>query len=66
MLGIQKELLKATESLEEKRIRRLNKKMAKDRRRKEDMGWDKEMMVKLQTIVRSSSYVCSDVRVYSS
>ena len=42
----EKELLKATETLEEKRLRRLNKKQVKDRKRKEDMGWDKEMMVR--------------------
>ncbi|XP_072037569.1 splicing factor Cactin-like [Amphiura filiformis] len=40
----EKELLKATESLEEKRARRLAKKTAKDRKRKEQMGWDQEMM----------------------
>ncbi|PIK46373.1 putative cactin isoform X1 [Apostichopus japonicus] len=40
----QKELLKATETLEEKRLRRIQKKEAKDRKRKEKMGWDEEMM----------------------
>ncbi len=33
-----------TESVEQKRTRRLAKKLAKDRKRKEEMGWDEEMM----------------------
>ncbi|XP_071794813.1 splicing factor Cactin-like isoform X2 [Asterias amurensis] len=40
----QKELMKITESVEQKRTRRLAKKLAKDRKRKEEMGWDEEMM----------------------
>ncbi|XP_022110580.1 cactin-like [Acanthaster planci] len=39
-----KELLKLTETVEQKRARRLAKKLAKDRKRKEEMGWDEEMM----------------------
>ena len=37
--------MKITESVEQKRTRRLAKKLAKDRKRKEEMGWDEEMMV---------------------
>ncbi|CAB0008248.1 unnamed protein product [Nesidiocoris tenuis] len=40
----QKELLKATETAEEKRIRRLLKKEAKERLRKQRMGWDKDYL----------------------
>ena len=40
----QKEILKATETPEEKRIRRLQKKEAKERKRKEAMGWDKDYL----------------------
>lgn len=40
----QKELLKATETAEEKRLRRLKKKEEKERRRKERMGWDNEYL----------------------
>ncbi|KAJ4434462.1 hypothetical protein ANN_23024 [Periplaneta americana] len=40
----QKELLKATETPEEKRLRRLLKKEAKERRRKERMGWDNDYL----------------------
>ncbi|XP_025835190.1 cactin isoform X2 [Agrilus planipennis] len=40
----QKELLKLKETPEEKRIRRLLKKEAKERRRKERMGWDNEYL----------------------
>ncbi|KAG5894950.1 hypothetical protein JTB14_023299 [Gonioctena quinquepunctata] len=40
----QKELVKATETPEEKRIRRLMKKDAKERSRKERMGWDNEYL----------------------
>jgi hypothetical protein len=40
----QKELLKATETPEEKRIRRLQKKEAKERKRKERMGWDNDYL----------------------
>lgn len=40
----QKELLKATETPEEKRIRRLLKKEAKERKRKERMGWDNDYL----------------------
>ncbi|XP_072166596.1 splicing factor Cactin-like [Diadema setosum] len=40
----QKALIKATETMEEKRARRLAKKQLKDRKRKEQMGWDEEMM----------------------
>ncbi|XP_038068849.1 cactin-like [Patiria miniata] len=39
-----KELVKLTETVEQKRSRRLAKKLAKDRKRKEEMGWDEEMM----------------------
>nr|CAB3226592.1 cactin [Phallusia mammillata] len=40
----QKELMKALETPEEKRARRLAKKEAKERQRRENMGWDKEYM----------------------
>ncbi|PVD20121.1 hypothetical protein C0Q70_20615 [Pomacea canaliculata] len=40
----QKELIKALETPEEKRARRLAKKEAKERKRKEQMGWDQEYM----------------------
>ncbi|KAJ8924137.1 hypothetical protein NQ315_006921, partial [Exocentrus adspersus] len=40
----QKELTKATETPEEKRLRRLMKKEAKERKRKERMGWDNEYL----------------------
>lgn len=40
----QKELLKATETPEEKRLRRLLKKEAKERKRKERMGWDNDYL----------------------
>jgi len=41
----QKELLKALETPEEKRARRLAKIEAKKRKEKEKMGWDQEYMV---------------------
>lgn len=41
----EKELLKQMETPEEKRARRLAKKEAKERRRKEKMGWDKDYLV---------------------
>lgn len=40
----EKELIKALETPEEKRARRLAKKEAKERKRKEQMGWDQEYM----------------------
>ncbi|PSN32299.1 Cactin [Blattella germanica] len=40
----QKEMMKATETPEEKRIRRLLKKEAKERKRKERMGWDNDYL----------------------
>lgn len=40
----QKEFLKATETPEEKRLRRLLKKEAKERKRKELMGWDNDYL----------------------
>lgn len=40
----EKEKLKATETPEEKRLRRLLKKEAKERKRKERMGWDTDYM----------------------
>ena len=40
----QKELMKATETPEEKRLRRLLKKEAKERKRKERMGWDNDYL----------------------
>ncbi|XP_033121808.1 cactin-like [Anneissia japonica] len=40
----QKMMMKALETPEEKRARRQEKKLAKERKRKEQMGWDKEMM----------------------
>lgn len=43
----QKELLKALETPEEKRARRLAKIEAKKRKQKEKMGWDQEYMVSL-------------------
>ncbi|KAL3867399.1 hypothetical protein ACJMK2_044604 [Sinanodonta woodiana] len=39
-----KEIIKATETPEDKRARRLAKKELKERRRKEKMGWDKEYL----------------------
>lgn len=39
-----KELMKANETPEEKRIRRLLKKEAKERKRKQRMGWDKDYL----------------------
>ncbi|XP_056643411.1 splicing factor Cactin [Diorhabda sublineata] len=39
-----KEYIKSTETLEEKRIRRLLKKQRKERSRKERMGWDNEYL----------------------
>lgn len=38
-------MLKLMEAPEEKRLRRLLKKEAKERKRKERMGWDKDYMV---------------------
>ena len=40
----QKEMLKASETAEEKRLRRLLKKEAKERKRKERMGWDNDYL----------------------
>ena len=40
----QKELIKALETPEQKRLRRLAKKEAKERKRKQQMGWDDEYM----------------------
>lgn len=40
----QKELLKANETPEEKRLRRLLRKQEKERKRKERMGWDNDYM----------------------
>ncbi|XP_014290251.1 splicing factor Cactin [Halyomorpha halys] len=40
----EKELMKANETPEEKRIRRLLKKEAKERKRKQRMGWDKDYL----------------------
>ena len=42
----QKEIMKANETAEEKRARRQLKKEAKQRRLRERMGWDQEMMVR--------------------
>lgn len=42
--AMQKEVMKALETPEEKRERRLAKKEAKERKRREKMGWDKEYM----------------------
>nr|XP_054756350.1 splicing factor Cactin-like isoform X1 [Lytechinus pictus] len=41
---MKKSVMKATETMEEKRLRRMAKKQLKDRKRKEQMGWDEEMM----------------------
>jgi hypothetical protein len=41
----QKELMKALETPEEKRLRRLAKKEAKGRKKREKEGWDKECLV---------------------
>ena len=49
VLRKEKELIKATETPEEKRARRLKKKEEKERRRRAKMGWDQEMMVNLRT-----------------
>lgn len=54
----QKELLKALETPEEKRARRLAKIEAKKRKQKEKMGWDQEYMVSLR-VAFVSSYVKS-------
>ena len=51
----QKELLKALETPEEKRARRLAKIEAKKRKEKEKMGWDQEYMVSLCVVFVSSS-----------
>ena len=40
----QKELMKATETPEEKRLRRLLKKEGKEKKRKERMGWDNDYL----------------------
>lgn len=40
----EKELMKSKETPEEKRLRRLMKKEAKERKRKELMGWDNEYL----------------------
>lgn len=40
--------MKATETAEEKRARRQSKKEAKQRRLREKMGWDQEMMVRMR------------------
>lgn len=40
----EKELMKANETPEEKRLRRLLKKEAKERKRKQRMGWDKDYL----------------------
>lgn len=40
----EKELMKANETPEEKRIRRLLKKEGKERKRKQRMGWDKDYL----------------------
>ena len=40
-----KELMKAIETPEEKRARRLKKKEEKERHLRSKMGWDQEMMV---------------------
>ena len=50
---MKKSMIKATETMEEKRVRRMNKKEVKDRKRKEQMGWDEEMMVRLKSNVNS-------------
>ena len=41
----QKEIMKALETPEEKRMRRLAKKDAKERRQREKEGWDKDYFV---------------------
>ncbi len=41
----EKELIKTTETAEEKRKRRLKKKEDKEKRLRAKMGWDEEMMV---------------------
>ncbi|UYV73512.1 CACTIN [Cordylochernes scorpioides] len=43
----QKDLMKQMETPEQKRLRRLAKKEAKERKKKEEMGWDEEYMVSL-------------------
>jgi hypothetical protein len=45
----QKELLKAAETPEQKRLRRLLKKQAKERRRKEQTGWDNDYFLYTNT-----------------
>ena len=47
----EKELVKATETPEEKRARRLKKKEEKERKKRAKMGWDQEMMVATSTVV---------------
>lgn len=46
-----KEWMKAVETPEEKRARRLAKKEAKDRKRKSEMGWDEEDLVTIDCFV---------------
>lgn len=43
--------MKAVETPEEKRARRLAKKEAKDRKRKSEMGWDEEDLVTIDCFV---------------
>ena len=60
----QKELLKALETPEEKRARRLAKIEAKKRKQKEKMGWDQEYMVSL--CVSSSVKSCFTISNWES
>jgi len=44
----EKEIMKALETPEEKRARRLAKKEAKERKRRQKLGWDSEQLVSKQ------------------
>lgn len=53
----QKDLMKALETPEEKRLRRIKKKEDKDKRKRAEMGWDQEMMV-IMTMLCGSEECC--------
>ena len=62
-----KELLKSMETPQEKRARRLAKKEAKERKRRKDMGWDEDYLVKIAafpqfTFISWFLYLCRDYR----
>lgn len=43
--------MKALETPEEKRARRIKKKEEKDKRKRAEMGWDQEMMVRVHVMI---------------